>query len=38
MKNLAEIVGSLPNIIHLDLSDLTIEDKVTIIWNSNKIN
>ena len=26
-KNLAEIVGSLPNIIHLDLSDLTIEDK-----------
>ena len=27
MKNLAEIVGSLPNIIHLDLSDLTIEDK-----------
>ena len=30
MKNLAEIVGSLPNIIHLDLSDLTIEDKVTI--------
>ena len=29
-KNLAEIVGSLPNIIHLDLSDLTIEDKETI--------
>ena len=29
-KNLAEIVGSLPNIIHLNLSDLTIEDKEII--------
>jgi Ran GTPase-activating protein (RanGAP) involved in mRNA processing and transport len=26
-KNLPEIVGSLPNIIHLNLSDLTIEDR-----------
>ena len=30
VSNLAEIIGSLPNIIHLDLSDLTIEDKDTI--------
>ena len=27
IKNIAEIIGSLPNIIHLNLSDLTIEDR-----------
>ena len=27
VKNLAETIGSLPNIVHLNLSDLTIEDK-----------
>ena len=27
IKNTAEIIGSLPNIIHLNLSDLTIEDR-----------
>ena len=27
MNSLADIIGSLSNIIHLDLSDLTIEDK-----------
>ncbi len=29
-KNLPEIVGSLQNVVHLNLSDLTIEDKDTI--------
>ena len=27
IKNIAEIIGSLPNIVHLNLSDLTIEDR-----------
>ena len=30
IKNIAEVIGSLPNIVHLNLSDLTIEDRVRI--------